>query len=72
MSELLTPAEASQYLRWTVSTLYAAASRRKIASVKIGRKLLFRKTDLDKLIRAGLRPALRPLPGDPGDGVGSD
>jgi hypothetical protein len=30
-------------------------------TVKVGRSLGFHRTDLDKLIKAGLRPALRPL-----------
>jgi len=71
---LCTPAEAAQYLRWTVSTVYTAASRRKIPSVKVGRSLRFRRTDLEKLVKAGLRPALRPLHAreEPGDGEGGE
>jgi excisionase family DNA binding protein len=60
-SDLLTPAEAASLLRWTVSTIYSAASRRKLPSIKVGRSLRFRRSDLEKIIKAGLRPALRPL-----------
>ncbi len=72
--DLLTPREASDFLRWSLPTLYTYASRRKIPSVKIGRSLRFRRTDLEKLVKAGLRPALRPVSAlaDSGDGDGSE
>ena len=63
--DLYTPAEAAQYLRWTLSTVYSAASRRKIPSVKIGRSLRFRRADLEKLVKAGYRPALADKGGRP-------
>jgi len=67
--DLLTPREASDFLRWSLPTLYTYASRRKIPSVKIGRSLRFRRADLEKLVKAGLRPALRPLHARDNDGV---
>lgn len=71
--ELLTPTEAAEYLRWTLSTVYTAASRRTIPSVKIGRSLRFRVADLEKLVHAGLRPGRRTLAAvDPGAGEGGE
>lgn len=69
---LLDPDEAAAYLCQAKATLYAKVSRRQIAFVKVGRSLRFRKADLDKLIRQGYHPALRPLPAleDPGDAEG--
>ncbi len=60
---LLKPAEAAEYLGLTVPTIYTKACRRQLPTVKVGRSLRFRRADLDKLIKAGLRPALRPLNG---------
>lgn len=67
---LLRPTEAAAYLGLTLATIYSKASRRQLPSVKVGRSLRFRRVDLEKLVKAGLRPALRPLhaPEDPGDG----
>ncbi len=71
-SPLLTPHEAADYLRLTLATVYSKACRRQLPTVKVGRSLRFRRADLDKLIKAGRRPALRPLRAleDPGDGEG--
>lgn len=60
-NRLLRPAEAAQYLGLTLATIYSKASRRELPSVKVGRSLRFRLAALEKLIRAGERPALRPL-----------
>jgi len=55
---LFTVQEAADFLRWSVPTLYSYASRRKIPFIKLGQKSLrFRLSDLEKLIRAGERPA---------------
>ncbi len=62
-SHLLTPAEAAQYLRWTLSTIYTAASRRKLPSVKVGGSLRFKRGELEKIVKAGSRAALMPLNG---------
>ena len=70
LPHLLTPAEATQYLRWTLSTIYTAAARRKLPSVKIGGSLRFRRSDLEKMEKAGLRPALRPPHGQNGEEPG--
>ncbi len=59
---LLRPAEFAAAVGWTLATVYAKACRRQIPFVKIGRSLRFKRSDLDKLVRQGERPALRPLP----------
>ena len=61
MQKLLNVAEAAEYLGTTTKTLYSKASRREIPTVKIGRSLRFRLGDLEQIVRAGLRPALRSL-----------
>jgi excisionase family DNA binding protein len=68
MERLLRVEEAAEYLATTKSTLYSWASRRKIPVVKIGRSPRFRLSELDRLIKAGERPALRPLGGLRGSG----
>lgn len=63
--DLLTPREAADLLRWSLPTIYTYAARRKLPTIKLGRSLRFRRSDLEKLIKAGERPALRPyLPRD--------
>jgi excisionase family DNA binding protein len=57
-SELLTIGEGSQRLRLQPSTLRAWILKRKIPFVKLGGRVFLRMTDCDKLIDAGLRPAL--------------
>ena len=65
---LLKPAEAAEYLGFTLPTIYTKASRRQLPTVKVGRSLRFRRADLEKIVKAGLRPALRPLHAkDPSD-----
>lgn len=58
---LMTVSEASEFLRVRHSTLYAWACRRQIQTVKVGRSLRFRRSDLEALLT--LRPALLPLNG---------
>jgi excisionase family DNA binding protein len=60
---LLKPADAAEYLGLTLATIYTKASRRQLPAVKVGRSLRFRRADLEKIVKAGLRPALRPLHG---------
>lgn len=68
--KLLTCDEAAALLNLKPSTLRAWTSRRRIAFVKLagGRAVRYRQSDLERLIKAGLRPALRPLPEEPRDG----
>lgn len=63
VTPLLKPAEAAAYLGFTVSTVYSKASRRQLPTVKVGRALRFRLSDLERIVKAGLRPALRPVSG---------
>jgi excisionase family DNA binding protein len=58
--ELLTPQEFADAVRWKLATVYSKVSRRELPAVHIGRSLRFRRSDVEKLIRAGLRPALHP------------
>ncbi len=61
MDALLTPQEAAALLRWSLPTIYTYASRRKLPTIKLGRSLRFRRSDLERLVKRGERPALRPL-----------
>ncbi len=54
---LLSVEEAARYLGVRKSTIYSWAWRRKIPSVKMGRRLLFDQEDLDRMIEAGKREA---------------
>ena len=54
---LLSVEEAARYLGVQKSTIYSWAWRRKIPSVKMGRRLLFDQEDLDRMIEAGKREA---------------
>jgi len=47
--------ETAKYLGVQKSTIYSWAWRRKIPSVKMGRRLLFDQEDLDRMIEAGKR-----------------
>ncbi len=52
---LISVADAAKYLGVQKSTIYSWAWRRKIPSVKMGRRLLFDREDLDRMIEAGKR-----------------
>ena len=52
---LISVEEAARYLGVQKSTIYSWAWRRKIPSVKMGRRLLFDREDLDRMIEAGKR-----------------
>jgi len=52
---LISVAEAAKYFGVQKSTIYSWAWRRKIPSVKMGRRLLFDQEDLDRMIEAGKR-----------------
>jgi excisionase family DNA binding protein len=69
---LLKPAEAAEYLGLAVASIYCMASRRRLPSIKVGRSLRFRRVDLERVVKAGMRPAIRPLHTleDPRDGEG--
>ncbi len=52
---LISVEDAAKYLGVQKSTMYSWAWRRKIPSVKMGRRLLFDREDLEKMIEAGKR-----------------
>ncbi len=52
---LISVEDAAKYLGVQKSTMYSWASRRKIPSVKMGRRLLFDQEDLDRMIEVGKR-----------------
>ena len=52
---LISVEDAARYLGVQKSTTYSWAWRRKIPSVKMGRRLLFDREDLDQMIEAGKR-----------------
>jgi len=52
---LISVEDAAKYLGVQKSTMYSWAWRRKIPSVKMGRRLLFDQEDLDRMIEAGKR-----------------
>jgi len=54
---LISVEETAKYLGVQKSTIHSWAWRRKIPSVKIGRRLLFDQEDLDRMIEAGKREA---------------
>ncbi len=54
-TRLISVEEAAKYLGVQKSTIYSWAWRRKIPSVKMGRRLLFDQEDLDRMIEAGKR-----------------
>ena len=58
-SRLLTVKETCKYLRISPPTLYRMLERRELIPVKIGKRTLFDKSDLDKFIDAAKGPAPR-------------
>jgi excisionase family DNA binding protein len=56
-TRLISVEEAAKYLGVQKSTIYSWAWRRKIPSVKMGRRLLFDQEDLDRMIEVGKREA---------------
>ena len=57
MEELLNVKEAAKALRLSVSTLRIWCFHRRIRFVKIGRRVLFRRADLEKLVADGVQEA---------------
>ena len=51
--ELLTPAEASLYLKLALSTIYNMVHKRAIPHIKKGKKLYFAKDELNEWVLAG-------------------
>lgn len=69
MEELLSAEQAARQLGVKLSTVRAWTFRRQIPFVKLlGRRAVrYRQSDVERLIKAGLRPALRPIPEAPHD-----
>lgn len=59
MKQLLTPMEVSELTSLRLSTIYALSSRKRLPTIKLGNRLRFRLSDVEKWIKQGERPALR-------------
>lgn len=55
MEKLMTIQETAQMLRISPVTLRLWTYQKRVQSVKLGRRVLFRKTDIDNFINANLR-----------------
>lgn len=55
--ELMTANEAATFLKLSISTIRAWTFQRRLPTVKLGRRVLYRKEDLERLIRENLRDA---------------
>jgi excisionase family DNA binding protein len=53
--ELMTANEAAEFLRLSISTIRAWTFQRRLATVKLGRRVLYRRQDLEKLVSENLR-----------------
>ena len=60
-NRLLSVEGSARYLGVRKSTIYSWAARKKIPSVKIGRRLLFDRQDLDDIIERSKRGIENPL-----------
>jgi excisionase family DNA binding protein len=61
MSDLLTAREAQSELRISQTMFYALVWRGQISSIRIGKKLLFRKEWVEEFLRRNTRPARAPF-----------
>ena len=64
-SNLLSVAEAANYLRLKTSTLRAWILRRQVSYIKLGGRVFFRLPDLEALLATSLVPAKSALNTDP-------
>ena len=64
-SRLLTVKETCTYLRISPPTLYRMIDRRELVPVKIGKRTLFDRKDLDKYIDASKGPLIKHQPKKP-------
>ena len=55
MEKLMTIQETAQMLRISPVTLRLWTYQKRVQSVKLGRRVLFRKTDIDNFINSNLR-----------------
>lgn len=59
--DFLTIQETANYLNLAVPTIYSLVSRRELPSIKIGKKLAFKRTDLITLLESGRRKTRKEL-----------
>jgi excisionase family DNA binding protein len=71
MEDLLNVSEAAQALRVSRHTIRAWTIRKKIAVIKLGRRCLYRRQDLESLIKRSLQPAEEEDQGGEPSGVAS-
>lgn len=57
MEKLLTVPEAAQALRVSVNTIRAWVFQRRIPVIRVGRKLVFKESDLIKVVEKGFQDA---------------
>jgi len=57
MAELLDFREVSKTLKVSLATLRAWTRQRRLPIVRLGRRVLVRREDIEKLIQHGLQPA---------------
>ncbi len=56
MDSLLNVKEAARLLKLTPGGVYASVARRQLPVVRLGKRLRFRQSDLEKLIASGFTP----------------
>jgi len=57
MEKLLTVPEAAEALRVSINTIRAWVFQRKIPVIRVGRKLVFKESDLIKVVEKGFQDA---------------
>jgi len=57
MERLLTPQELSALTSLRLSTIYSLSYRKRLPTIKLGNRLRFRLSDVEKWIKQGERPA---------------
>ena len=54
MTELLDPKEAAKAMRCSIHTIRAWTYQRKLPAVRLGRKVLFRREDIENFIKKNI------------------
>ncbi len=57
MEKLLTPQDVSEITKLRLSTIYALSYRKRLPTIKLGNRLRFRLSDVEKWVKQGERPA---------------
>lgn len=60
MEPLITPKRLSELTGLRLSTIYSLSYRKRLPTIKLGNRLRFRLSDVEKWIKQGERPALEP------------